>query len=210
MKLSPTIARQNRDPRAVALPLLVDDQGLATRIQSAPSADEAWRMLGLPGGRADVDPVVLAQLLDAASALCTVSDAIGKGLGYFGDLAPDADPPVEWVDRMVELYVQELEGFWHLDDLAVEGLGGGWAVAPEHLIRLDDPAGRIAERSRWQAEHLKPKKPALWLDKLDRLLARCVAAEDAVAARTAGRALVQSVAHWRFTNWRTVRSAVAP
>jgi hypothetical protein len=198
------ITPRAKDPRTEPLPLALDDRGLAEQVQSAPTPEAAWAMLGLPGGRQDVDPTAVAALAAAATALCATSDAIGLGLKHFGELSPDEDPPVTWVDRMVALYVQELEGFWALDDLAYQGLKhGGWTVN-NHPTEAD-PATRLATRARWQAAHLKPRTPALALDKLERLLSQEEAIGNVEGVRLAGKGLVMGAALHRFSRWRIER-----
>jgi hypothetical protein len=206
MKVAQKSAAREQDPRAIPMPLVVDDAGLARAVRDAPTPDAAWSQLGFPGGRADVDPAVLATLLTVATQTCTTSDQIGKGLTHFGDLPTEEDPPDAWVDRMVELYVQELEQFWRLDELAWLGLrDGGWTATEQGKPPPeDDPVARIATRSRWQAEPLKPKEPALWFDKLDRLLTKAETPDD---ARLAGTALVAAVTHHRFSHWSMTRGA---
>jgi hypothetical protein len=206
MKLAPKT--KQTDPRTEPLPLAINDQGLATWVQTAPTAEEAWRRLALPGARDDVDPLAVAALAEAATTLCAIGDAIGLGLRHFGELAPDEDPPASWVDRMVELHVQELEGWWTLDDLAYAGLKeGGWTAT--HAVVLADPAWRVAVRARWQAQPLKPKQPSLALDKLDRYLGEAVEVygSDLEVVKVAGRALVSGAALHRFSHWRTTRRA---
>lgn len=204
MKLAPKT--KQTDVRAEPLPLLLGDDGLAEQVQSAPTAEAAWKLLGLPGGRNDVDPAAVAALAEVATALCATSDAIGKGLKHFGELSPDEDAPASWVDRMVELYVEELEGFWRLDELAYAGLHeGGWTAT--RTVILADPTERVAVRARWQAEPLKPRTPSLALDKLDRLLSQEEATFNVEGARIAGRGLVAGAALHRFGHWRTTRRA---
>jgi hypothetical protein len=192
------------DPRAAPLPLLINDDGLAEQVQAALTSAEAWKLLGLPGDRDVVPPEAVAALAEVATALCATSDAIGLGLRHFGELADDEEPPASWVDRVTDLYIQELEGFWRLDDLAYQGLEqGGWTAT--RTVILANPAERIAVRSRWQAEPLRPKGPALWWDRLERALADTEATGDAETIKEAGRALVEGAARRRFAAWRTVR-----
>ncbi len=194
-----------KDPRTEPLPLLIDDAGLARQVQSAPTAKEAWDLLGLPGGRDAVSPDAVAALAAAVTALCATSDSIGKGLKAFGALDVDAEIPVAWVDRMATLLVQELDGYWTLDDLAYAGLTeGGWTVASTDEPPVSEPARRRAVRALWQAEHLAPS-PALWLTKLRRALEDAASAGDVARAETAGRALVEGVARHRYTNWQRER-----
>lgn len=201
MKIAPKI--KTTDPRTEPLPLLIDEHGLARQVADAPSADEAWRRLGLPGERGAVDPAVLARLLAASEALCKTSDAIGLGLRHFGERPADADPPPEWVERMVALHLEELEGYWGLDELAHAGLGGGWAIQqPGTELMVEDEAARIAARVRWQLEAVGPRGPALWLD---RLLHGLDARTDPAEAKEAGRHLIRLATERHFTNWRTTR-----
>jgi hypothetical protein len=194
-----------KDSRTEPLPLLIDDAGLARQVQSAPTADEAWKLLGLPGGRDAASPDAVAALAAAVTALCATSDSIGKGLKAFGALEPDADVPEAWVSRMVELHLAELEQYWHLDELAYEGLqAGGWTATTPESAPLEEPA-RIAQRARWQAEHLRPKAPALWWDKLDHRLGWAVTGAPIETVREAGRALVEEATRRRFTNWQQTR-----
>lgn len=204
-----------RDVRAEPLPLQIDDDGLARQVQSAPTADQAWRALGLPGGRDAISPDAVEALAVAVTALCATSDSIGKGLKAFGALAEDAEVPVPWVDRMVELHLAELEGYWALDDLAYAGLvEGGWTVTqPDRDPPVDDPAARVMRRAEWQAEGMKapPRGQVLAIDRLRNTLSREESidldrgAAGVEAVKAAGRGLVAGVALWRFANWQQTR-----
>lgn len=165
MKLAPPRAA-TADPRAIPLPLAIDEQGLAQRIQDAPSADEAWRRLGFAGGRQDVDPAVLERLLASVTTACAVSDAIGSGFAHIGALAPGEAVPDAWIDRMVELFRQDLEAFWALDDLAYAGLeAGGWTAATREPYLLT-AVGRVIQRVLWVVQPISPPRPELWFDRL--------------------------------------------
>jgi hypothetical protein len=195
-------AKTTGDARLTPLPLALDDAGLAHRVRHAPSTDEAWTQLGFPGGRADVDPAVLARLLEAATAVCGISDAIGKGLSHFGSLAGDAPVPDAWVERMTELHAQELVAYFDLDDLAYEGLiAGGWtATTPGQNPPKPDPVKRIATRTRWEIEAVRPRGPALWLDRLLRGLA---AQADPAEARRVGLHVLGVATRRHFSGWHT-------
>lgn len=202
MKLTP---RQSpRDGRTEPLPLAIDEAGLAQWVQSARTPEEAWKQLNLPGGRADLDPGAVDALAKAATELCAIGDAIGKGRLAVAERSKETPLPASWVERLVELYVALLEGYWRLDDLAYAGLKtGGWTVTtPEPPA--DDPAGRIAQRARWVAEENKPTTPALWFDKLDRALGRevaeCLNEGELENVRGAGRELVEEATRDRFTS----------
>ena len=200
------------DPRLEPLPLQFDDAGLARQVQSAPSAAAAWKLLDLPGDRDAMDPDVLARLLASATELVETSDAIGLGLKHFGELAEGEAPPPAWVDRMVELHVQELEGYWRLDDLAHEGLKeGGWTMTqPGREPPADEPAARVAQRARWQVEHLAPPVgTVLAIDKLRHLLDReeAITLDSGVASvQVAARGLVAGVVLRHFATWATRRT----
>lgn len=197
VKLSPGPAKQ-ADPRVIPLPL--DDAATAERVKAAPTSEQAWRTLGLPG---DVD--YTTELVAAANAVLPIGDSIAKGLVAFGALDTDADVPDGWVDRMVTLYVQELEAYWAMDQIAYESSRvHGWTV------RTDEPwsdiaAERIAYRARLVAEESKPKAPALWWDQAHRHLSDAEADGDAEWVKGEGRALVVAAVGRRFANWRTGR-----
>lgn len=216
MKIARPAPTKRTDPRTAPMPLLIDDRGLAQRVQSLSTAD-AWKLLS----DTPASPETLERLSAAAVDCCAASDAIGRGLVAFGTLPPDADVPEGWVDRMVELYRAYLEGYWRLDDLAYEGArAGGWTVSTKETL-TDDPAGRIAQRARWVAEECPVGKPTLAVDIARRHLDAAVAAvPDAVASgsgymgsvaidavREAGHALVAAVVFRRFTHWQTTRTA---
>lgn len=202
------LAAPQADPRAIPLPLLIDDLGLASRVQTARTAEDAWRLLS----DVPASPATLERLSRAALDCCTASDAIGQGLIHFGTLPPDAEVPDGWVDRMVELYAAYLEGYWRLDDLAWEGLrDGGWTVTSREPL-ADDPAGRLAQRARWVAEEC-PSAPHLAVDKARRALDGAVAdagpngpysVED--VKETAHR-FVAAAVRYRYADWQTHRKA---
>lgn len=193
------------DPRTEPLPLRIDEAGLGQWVQSAPTSAEAWDRLGMDPTA--YNPEDRERLVQAAERLVTISDAIGTGLGFFGDLPADQDPPVAWVDRMVELHLEELEGYWALDDLAYEGVqAGGWTVVP--TVPPDAPATRYATRARWQAAHLAPRTPKLWFDKLLSIFSNVPETSDVgdvEIAKANGRTLVAEAARYRFTHWKTER-----
>jgi hypothetical protein len=193
------------DPRAIPMPLAIDDAGLAHRVTTAKSSADAWAALS----DVPVGPATLARLSAAALDCCTASDAIGQGLVHFGTLPPDAEVPDGWVDRMVELYRAYLAGYWALDDLAYAGAEeGGWTVSTREVL-TDDPAGRIAQRARWVAQECPVGKPTLAVDKARRALDIVAAEGDAENARIGGHALIAAVVHHRFTNWQTIRKAAS-
>jgi hypothetical protein len=218
MRITPKAAPT--DPRSEPLPLRIDPSGLARHVQAARTPEEAWAQLNLPGGRAELDPGVVEALATVATDLCTIGDAIGKGLVAFGARDPEEPIPAAWVDRMVELHAALLEGYWRLDDLAYAGVKeGGWTITTREPLD-DDPAGRVAQRARWVAEENKPREPALWFDRALRRLDDLVAgyereasaadpAEvlDAVkdAVKDAGRALVAEATRRRFARWHETR-----
>jgi len=205
VKIGATAASRQADPRTIPMPLVVNDDGLAERVTTARTSAEAWKLLS----DVPASPETLARLSAAAVACCAASDAIGRGLVAFGTLPPDAAIPDGWVDRMVELYRTYLTEYWALDDLAYEGAkADGWTVASTEPL-VDDPAGRIAQRARWVAEECPQAKPALWRDKIERLLTECVAAQDVIDTRMAGRTLVDAVVHHRFTHWQKLRGAAS-
>lgn len=194
----------DRDPRTEPLPLAVDETGLAAWVQSAPTAEEAWARLGLPGGRDGVAPAALEALAMAATRLCALGDALGQGLRHFGALPDEADPPESWVDRMVELHAQHLAAWWALDELAYAGLReGGWTVS----TATEPPpteAGRVARRARWVLEEV-PSAPSLAIDKLERALGAASRVGTRDEAKAAAHALVAAAVRRRFGRWRQER-----
>lgn len=204
MKIAPKQTPET-DPRSEPLPLFVRADGLAEQIRFAGNSQDAWRLLGFAGERGDMDQDVMDRLSAAATALCTIGDAIGKGLVAFGARDPEEPIPASWVDRMVELHGALLEGYWRLDELAWLGVReGGWTVTTKEAL-ADDPAGRVAQRARWVAEENKPREPALWFDRLGGALDAAVGFGTLDEARDAGRALVAEATRRRFARWHETR-----
>lgn len=186
--------RRPRDERTTQVTM--DDALTAAAVRGAPTPEEAWARLGVP---VPFDPAQRDRLTGALERVLAHSEAIVKGLTAFRALAPDAEVPPAWVDRMVELHVAELEAYWALDAEAVAGaLSGGWTTGEAERF-VADPAERVRQRARWQAAAVKPAGPALWFDKLVRALD---AAGDPEAA---GRDLVAEATRRHFADWRRTR-----
>lgn len=171
----------------------MDDLLTAQAVTDAPTPEAAWGALGVP---APFDPALRERLTGALARVLVASDAITKGHAVFDGLAPDEAPPVEWVDRMVELHVQELEAYWALDAEAVAGVAAGSWTATTGEPAATEEVVRIAQRARWQADVVKPPKPALWFTKLLGRLDR--AAQTGEHVEEAGRALVAEATRRRF------------
>lgn len=176
----------------------MDDLVTASAVATAPTPAAAWDALAPP---VPFDPALRERLTGALARVLVASDAIVRGHAAFDGLAPGEEAPPEWVDRMAELHLQELEAYWALDDEAVAGAqAGGWTTT---AAVADDPIARTAARARWQADVVRPPAAALWFDKLARRVEAAASGASALdAVRVAGRDLVEACVRHRFGSGR--------